>query len=85
MRWPYGGDVCGGGKALSGPVCSGAVSLGRLEHHGFGQYIVSLQDPLDGTLTAQRYISEILEPKVQPFLQQHPQIRYFQQDNASLV
>ena len=32
---------------------------------------------IDGTLIAQRYISEILEPTVQ-----HSQIRYFQQDNA---
>jgi len=37
---------------------------------------------IDGTLNAQRYIEEILEPTVLPFLQQHPQIRYFQQDNA---
>lgn len=37
---------------------------------------------VEGTLTAQRYIRDILEPHVVPFLQQHQDVGIFQQDNA---
>ena len=37
---------------------------------------------IDGNLTARRYIDEVLEPHVIPFLQQHPRVTVFQQDNA---
>lgn len=37
---------------------------------------------IDGSLTARRYIDEVLEPHVLPFLRQHPNVTLFQQDNA---
>ncbi len=37
---------------------------------------------IDGTLTARRYIDEVLQPQVLPFLQQHQDLALFQQDNA---
>ena len=37
---------------------------------------------IDGTLTAQHYIVNILQPIVFPFLQQHDDVTTFQQDNA---
>ena len=37
---------------------------------------------LDGNLTARRYVDEILQPVVLPFLARHPDITLFQQDNA---
>ena len=37
---------------------------------------------IDGNLTSARYINEILEPHVLPFLQSHPSVRILQQDNA---
>jgi transposase len=37
---------------------------------------------INGNLNSQRYIEEILEPTVMPFLEEHPEIRFFQQDNA---
>ena len=38
---------------------------------------------IPGRLTGQRYIDEILEPSVAPFLESHPEL-VFQQDNASI-
>lgn len=37
---------------------------------------------LDGNLNAQRYVDEILQREVIPFLDEHPEIQFFQQDNA---
>jgi len=37
---------------------------------------------IDGTLTAQRYVNEILRPHVLPFMERHPEMTRFQQDNA---
>lgn len=37
---------------------------------------------LAGNLTAQRYVDEVLRPHLLPFLQAHPGITLFQQDNA---
>ena len=37
---------------------------------------------VEGNLTAARYIAEILEPVVLPFLEANPGVRFFQQDNA---
>lgn len=37
---------------------------------------------VDGTLTSQRYVDEILHPHVIPFMQRHPEMLCFQQDNA---
>ena len=37
---------------------------------------------LNETLTAQRYIDQILRPYLLPFLQDHPDVTIFQQDNA---
>lgn len=37
---------------------------------------------VDGNLSARRYIDEILEPEVIPFLRNNADIRLFQQDNA---
>ncbi len=37
---------------------------------------------IDGNLTARRYIAEVLEPELIPFLEQHQDIALFQQDNA---
>lgn len=37
---------------------------------------------IEGNLTARRYIDQILAPHLQPFLQAHPEITTFQQDNA---
>jgi len=37
---------------------------------------------VDGNLTAQRYVDEILRPHLVPFMQAHPDLRIFQQDNA---
>jgi len=37
---------------------------------------------VDGNLTARRYVDEVLEPCVLPFLQAHPDVNTFQQDNA---
>lgn len=37
---------------------------------------------LDGTLTAQRYVDNILRPVVLPFLEQHADVTTLQQDNA---
>ena len=38
--------------------------------------------PIEGNLTAQRYIDEVLDPEVVPFFQQHQDLTTFQQDNA---
>ena len=53
-------------------TCSSIMVLGSISYHSKTPLNI-----IDGTLIAQRYISEILEPTVQ-----HSQIRYFQQDNA---
>ena len=37
---------------------------------------------VDGNLTAQRYVDNILVPVVVPFLQTHNDVNVFQQDNA---
>ena len=37
---------------------------------------------IDGTLTSQRYINEVLRPTVVPFLATHRDVTLFQQDNA---
>ena len=37
---------------------------------------------IDGTLTAQRYVDNILRPVLLPFLAQNPDVTIFQQDNA---
>ena len=37
---------------------------------------------IDGTLTSQRYINEVLRPTVVPFLAAHHDVTLFQQDNA---
>ena len=37
---------------------------------------------IDGTLTAQRYVDNILQPVIPPFLQQNDDVTTFQQDNA---
>ena len=37
---------------------------------------------IEGNLTAQRYIDEVLEATVFPFLQANPEVSIFQQDNA---
>lgn len=37
---------------------------------------------VEGNLTAQRYVQDILQPHLVPFLQAHPEITLFQQDNA---
>lgn len=37
---------------------------------------------VDGTLTARRYIDQILEPHVLPFFQTHPTVNILMQDNA---
>ena len=37
---------------------------------------------VDGNLTARRYIDEILEPEVVPFLRNNGDVTLFQQDNA---
>jgi len=37
---------------------------------------------VDGNLTARRYVDKVLEPCVLPFLQAHPDVNTFQQDNA---
>ena len=37
---------------------------------------------INRTLTAQRYIDEVLHPNVLPFLGRHPEVYLFQQDNA---
>ncbi|KAK3104731.1 hypothetical protein FSP39_008898 [Pinctada imbricata] len=37
---------------------------------------------IDGTLTAQRYINEVLRPAVVPFFAAHRDVTQFQQDNA---
>ena len=39
-------------------------------------------EAIDGTLTAQRHIDNILQPVVLPILQQHDDVTTFQQDNA---
>ena len=38
--------------------------------------------PVVGNLNAQRYIDQILQPVLVPFLQAHPVVSTFQQDNA---
>ena len=38
---------------------------------------------IEGPITAQRYIDEVLVPEVVPFLQSYPEVWIFQQDNAS--
>ena len=37
---------------------------------------------IDGNMTAERYIDQVLRPHVVPFLQQHNDTRILQQDNA---
>ena len=37
---------------------------------------------IEGNLTARRYISDVLEEHAIPFIEQHPNLRIFQQDNA---
>lgn len=37
---------------------------------------------VEGNLTARRYVDEILRPHLLPFLEAHPTVRLFQQDNA---
>uniref|UniRef100_UPI00358FF699 uncharacterized protein n=1 Tax=Myxine glutinosa TaxID=7769 RepID=UPI00358FF699 len=37
---------------------------------------------IEGNLTSQRYVNEVLRPYLLPFLQAHPDIALFQQDNA---
>ena len=37
---------------------------------------------LEGNLTARRYISDVLEEHATPFIEQHPNLRIFQHDNA---
>ena len=37
---------------------------------------------VEGNLTSRRYIDEILEPVVVPFLQNHADVTLYQQDNA---
>lgn len=37
---------------------------------------------VDGNLTAQRYVDEILRPHLLPLLEEHAELRTFQQDNA---
>ena len=37
---------------------------------------------IDGNLTAQRYVNNILQPHLVPFMQAHPELNIFQQDNA---
>ena len=36
-----------------------------------------------GNLTAQRYVDEVLEPHLIPFMEAHPAVTLFQQDNAT--
>ena len=38
---------------------------------------------IEGPITAQRYIDEVLVPEVVPFLQSYPEVWVFQQDHAS--
>ena len=37
---------------------------------------------IEGNLTAQRYVDEVLQPHLTPFMQAHPELTIFQQDNA---
>jgi len=37
---------------------------------------------IDGNLTAQRYVDNVLRPHLVPFMQAHPELTIFQQDNA---
>ena len=37
---------------------------------------------IEGNLTSRRYIDEVLEPVVMPFLQNHADVTLYQQDNA---
>ena len=37
---------------------------------------------IEGNLTARRYIDEVLEPVIVPFLQNHADVMLYQQDNA---
>ena len=39
---------------------------------------------IEGPITAQRYIDEVLVPEVVPFLQSCPEVWIFQQENAAL-
>lgn len=58
----------------------GGVSIlvwGGITYHSRTPLVV-----IDGNLNAQRYITEVLEPTLLPFLAQHPEISFFQQDNA---
>ena len=50
-----------------------------------GRYYSNYRTPLvvvNGNLTAQQYITEVLQAHVVPFLQHHPDVTVFQQDNA---
>ena len=46
-----------------------------------GQYRTPLV-VIDGNITAQRYVDEVLRPYVLPFRAAHPQVNIFQHDNA---
>ncbi|KAF5903403.1 Transposable element Tcb1 transposase, partial [Clarias magur] len=37
---------------------------------------------VDGNITARRYIDQILQPNMIPFMQQHQDVAMFQHDNA---
>lgn len=37
---------------------------------------------IDGNMTAQRYVDNVVRPVVVPFMENHPHITVFQQDNA---
>ena len=37
---------------------------------------------INGNLNADRYINEVLTPHVIPYMNDHPHISFFQQDNA---
>ena len=68
-------------------LCTGEVTLGRQECDGVGGLSWRYRTPLvviEGNLTSRRYIDEVLEPVVVPFLQNHADVTLYQQDNASL-
>ena len=53
------------------------MEWGGISWHHKTQLII-----VDGSLTARRYIDEILEPEVVPFLRNNGDVTLFQQDNA---
>ena len=57
--------------------------MGRIQCDRMGWYLC--RTPLvfmDGSLTVQRYLDNILQPVFLPFLEQHDNVNTFQQDNT---